>query len=276
MNWTPEIKAELKRRLHSGERPIDIRRAMNLTPGELSGFKTRENIHPPASRRRNWNPNHPAIVDGRTLFPTKVMSVDVGDSLKPAQYQSKIGNRVTKGAWKGMRIFALTLEERKTCPRSCKLWDGCYGNNMHHSRRMQHGAPLEIKLWRELSQLQRQYSRGFVVRLHILGDFYSVGYVEFWREAIDAFPALRVFGYTARQFETPIGRAIAGLRTSHWDRFAVRTSGAASGPRTMVIDAESDLPADVILCPAQTNATRSCATCSLCWASKKPVAFLHH
>lgn len=116
-----------------------------------------------------------------------------------------------------------------------------------------------------------------MVRLHILGDFYSIGYLEMWREALDAFPALNVFGYTARGPRDRIGRAVAALRDRQWERFAVRTSGATSGPRTFVVQSETD-PAigGAILCPAQTNKTRACSTCALCWATKKDIAFILH
>ncbi len=40
----------------------------------------------------------------------------------------KLGKKVTKGIYKGYPIFTLTLEERKTCPRSCKHWNNCYGD----------------------------------------------------------------------------------------------------------------------------------------------------
>jgi hypothetical protein len=191
-----------------------------------------------------------------------------------------LGPFVRKGKWKGFPIFSLTLEERATCPRTCSQWLTCYGNNMGRSIRYEAGPVLEAQIWRELIALQKQEPQGFVVRLHILGDFYSVNYVRMWKRALQTFPALHVFGYTARNSlpgrknPDPIGVAIEDLRTRMWDRFAVRTSGAHTGPRTKVIADEKD-KGDAIVCPAQTRG-RTCATCALCWSTRKPIAFLQH
>lgn len=272
MRWTEQQRVELKARWASGERPVHIRRAMGLTNGQLAGFRTRHTLHTPVRRRSFANPDAISVVTGTTRFPSTV--TDRGAALKPGQYQSKLGKRVEKGRWRGMPIYALTLEERATCPKDCKLWVACFGNHMHLARRMRHGPALERKLWVEMGALQTRHPAGFVLRIHLLGDFYSVGYVEMWREALSAFPALHVFGYTARQDR--IGRSVAALRGEMWDRFAVRTSGALAGPRTLVIENEGDAPAGAIVCPAQTNKTRSCGTCGLCWQTQKPIAFIRH
>jgi len=271
--WPPERRAELERRWHAGEKPRAIRAAMNLTCGQLAGRVTTYNLH---HRRKpmSLHVGHAALSEGRSVFPHSVGFS--GNVLRPGKYQVKLGDRVTKGAWAGMPIFTLTLEERATCPRDCAMWAACYGNHMHWAKRAPHGTELEGRLWSELSELQERHPRGFVIRLHVLGDFYSVPYVNHWREALEAFPALRVFGYTAWQRGTRTGDAIAALRDSSWSRFAVRTSGADDGPRTSVIECATDAPEGVIVCPAQTGKTRSCATCSLCWATTKPVAFVRH
>ncbi len=247
---------------------------MGITRNAVIGKSYRLNLQFRGGRSLVLKPTHDAIMDGHTLFPGKVSEPD-NHVLKTGGFQRKLGPRILKGHWKGMPVFSLTLEERATCPRDCKLWRSCYGNNMHNAKRHQHGPELEAALYRGLSEKQRLHPAGFVVRLHILGDFYSVRYVDFWRQALTEFPALRVFGYTAWQLDTPIGAAIASLRDARWRRFAVRTSGASEGPRTLVVKDEA-LRGDAIVCPAQTGRTNSCSTCGLCWASKKPVAFLAH
>jgi hypothetical protein len=110
----------------------------------------------------------------------------------------KIGRTVMKGKWRGFPIFTLTLEERATCPRTCAEWVSCYGNNMNWARRIKNDRAFEERLWEELAAKQKAHPAGFVVRLHILGDFYSADYTEIWAEAMEAYPALNVFGYTAQ------------------------------------------------------------------------------
>ena len=57
---------------------------------------------------------------------------------------------------------------------------------------------MEARLEREIEVLDVRHGGGFVVRLHVLGDFYSVEYVGLWRRLLRQYPTLRVFGYTAR------------------------------------------------------------------------------
>lgn len=150
---------------------------------------------------------------------------------------------------------------------------------MGQAIRYRHGPELEASIRRDLDYLSRQHRQGYVVRLHILGDFVSVPYVEFWRDQLAHHPDLHIFGYTARQEGTPIGDAIAHLRREQWARFAVRTSGASSGPRTNVIDTPDQAEPSSIICPAQTGKTRCCSSCALCWtpaARDREILFLRH
>lgn len=226
--------------------------------------------------------NHPAVVEGRSLF-TKPAGKFSDRVLVSGFNSKKIGKKCIKGRWAGMPIFTLTLEERKTCPRSCVLWRSCYGNRMHWSRRNQAGAELEMKLECELAGLQGKHPNGFVVRLHVLGDFYSVEYVQRWANWLDVYPALRVFGYTARQENDPIGRELRELVRRRWKRFAVRSSGGYLGgwrggtiPKTIVVQDANFVPEGSIICPAQTQKSDCCGTCTLCWETTKPIVFLEH
>ena len=77
--------------------------------------------------------------------------------------------------------------------------------------------------------LETYHPNGFAVRLHNLGDFYSVEYVELWRRLLARHSALHVWGYTARwHSDDPIAAALASLVEREWDRFAVRFSNAPS------------------------------------------------
>lgn len=188
--------------------------------------------------------DHVAVVEGRTIFRSRV--VETQDRiLKEGINQRKLGSHVAKGAWRGMPIYTLTLEERATCPRSCEHWRDCYGNHMHHPKRQRPSEAMIEQLGAELEVLAIRFPAGFVVRLHILGDFYSTDYVRQWAEWMETLSMLHVFGYTARDPKEPIGR---GLSTGD------------SG----------------IVCPVQTGKTDCCGTCALCWTVEKPIRFLVH
>lgn len=225
-----------------------------------------------------------AAATGHTNYPGKVFNPPgigsgIDTVLKPGRNSAKLGERVTKGAWKGMPIFSLTLEERATCPRSCKQWLNCYGNNMQFAKRYRHGKELEGALSRDLYTLHRRYSKGFVIRLHVLGDFYSMTYIDRWEQWLVRYPGLRVFGYTAWPATDPRGARLAQLRDRYWDRFAIRTSGAKEGPRTTVFRDDMLAPLrepGAIVCPVQLGKTASCGTCALCWSTKKSIAFIEH
>lgn len=256
-----------------------IGRMLALSHGQVIGRSRTIGLHVTTFRPMNLKPSNAAVREGRTRFPSRVTLPDDKRVLKSGRSNTKLGGKVTKGAWKGMPIYSLTLEERATCPTTCKLWRSCYGNRMHLATRYKVGPELIYRLQQELRKLQERHPRGFVVRLHVLGDFYSTAYVDKWAEWLLDFPALRIFGYTAWQTDTPIGHTIARWRDLMWGRFAIRTSGAEKGPRTAVYPAgllAGLMEKDAIPCPAQVNKTASCGTCALCWSTTRPIAFLEH
>lgn len=220
-------------------------------------------------RFRKLDPKHPAFVEGRTLYPSRVISASKAKHvLVGGENNSKIGRVIMKGRWKGLPVFYVTLQERATCPRTCQQWLNCYGNNLHLALRLRHDEEdFAIHLASELLRLQAKYPNGFVVRLHIVGDFFSLKYVEFWRNALDTLPGLHVFGFTARPTITRIGSALMRLATERWDRFALRWSDrGADFAASEVVKDEAD--ANGIICPAERDENRCCATCGLCWAMK--------
>jgi hypothetical protein len=223
---------------------------------------------------------HAAVREVRTLFPTTVKFVEETlHVLKSGVNSRKIGSHVMKGAWKGFPIFTLTLEERKTCPKACQHWLTCYGNNMHLAERIVHDADFEDILWLELESLNKAHPLGFVVRLHVLGDFYSVGYVKLWERALLMFPALNVWGYTARDPgdpDEPIGRELKRLSDHHWSRFALRFSGKDWGLQGAITVEKGEKAPGAITCPVQTGRTATCGTCALCWTTKATIAFERH
>lgn len=221
---------------------------------------------------------HPAAKAGNTIFPSRVFDPnEVQRVLKTGHQSRKIGKVVTKGHRKGWPIFTLTLEERATCPRTCTEWLHCYGSNMQAAERIVAGPALETALLAELAALQRKHPRGFMVRVHVLGDFYSTRYVETWREALVCFPALHLFGFTARQCADEIGDSVARLIGEFgWARVAVRFSGAAGRIQASRVLEPGAIDVEAIVCPAQTGAADCCASCALCWQSDRSIAFRRH
>ena len=100
---------------------------------------------------------------------------DIADNFfTSGRHNRKIGQTVMKGRLKGFPIYQLSLEERATCPRDCTHWLDCYGNTMGWGRRVKHGPELEAALPGEVQAFSEQHPAGFLLRLHGLGDFYSV------------------------------------------------------------------------------------------------------
>jgi hypothetical protein len=221
----------------------------------------------------------PDVAGGRTIYPTQVIPVEgLGNVLVSGRNAWKIGAEIQKGRWKGFPVFTLTLEERATCPMSCAHWRSCYGNQMNWAKRIVAGAALEERLGHELAVLASRHPAGFAVRLHVLGDFYSVGYVDLWRGFLERFAPLHVFGFTARwQSDDPIAVRLVELALARWDRFAIRFSNAPVDEcATVSIEHPLQKPTDAIICPQQLGLTQSCSTCALCWQSRRRIAFLRH
>lgn len=220
----------------------------------------------------------PAYRYGRSLFPSRVFDPgEVRRVLKDGHQSRKIGKFVTKGARRGWPLFTLTLEERATCPRNCKAWAFCYGNSMQAAERLTAGPALEEALWEELRQLQAEHPGGFMVRLHVLGDFYSLAYVEMWERALNAFPALHVFGFTAHPLDSVIGSELNHLIAWFgFERFAMRFSGL-DGPE-LGSQLQPDAHPAAIPCPAQADPAgeRHCGSCALCWHSRRSISFARH
>ena len=216
-------------------------------------------------------PNHPALREGRTMFPTTVVHPHESPRLLVSGVnQRKVGKVVSKGRWKGFPVYTLTLEERATCPKSCREWSTCYGNNMHRSRRHAAGLALEARLIEEVVTLSERHPRGFAVRLHVLGDFYSAAYVDLWAMLMRDVPQVHVFGFTAHDPVSPLGAALDAIIGEWPDRFCIRFSGRDS----LVIASQAD--SRHVVCPVQTGKTDCCGTCGLCWTMRQPVEFVRH
>lgn len=224
--------------------------------------------------------SHLAVRLGTSLFREgRLQSASLTKErlLKTGHHNRKIGKQIVKGRWRGYPVYTLTLEERATCPRTCQHWLDCYGNKMNWPTRFMADSALIPRLGQELQELAKGHSN-FAIRLHVLGDFFSVPYVEQWVRWLDEYPGLHVYGYTAWPLGTPIGDAVAEMAATHWDRFAVRTSNS-QGERTTRTLYSADASGVIdggIVCPVQTGKTECCATCGLCWQTQRQIVFLAH
>jgi hypothetical protein len=244
-----------------------------------------------------------AIINGQSIFQYKVKSVSEGmgktEKALKTSTNKKLGKVVKKGWLRGAKIYTLTLEERKTCPISCEFYKkqkgGCYGNNMHLATRYIVDESLMIEIESNLVEYSLK-GKPFLVRLHVLGDFSSLDYVNFWESMLNKYPLLNVYGYTAHHRDTDIGYSLECLRVVHDKRFMVRVSGDFRSKELTALsfDNPKALPMvqakEAFVCPTQitkkgeyklaskneTTLTPDCGTCGLCWTVDKPVVFLTH
>lgn len=253
--------------------------------GAISRF--RGTSHHGDQSRAQLRRDHPAVVDGTTLFQKSVFTAETSPRLLISGVNNaKTGGEVTIGPWKGAKVFTLSLVERETCPRTCATWLECYGNAMPLARRHRPTEGLTQKLWSELRDLSFTPTgdRKIAVRLHVLGDFFSDAYVRFWGQALLALPQLHVWGYTAHDQKSLIGRRVAQLNADFPGRCVIRFSHAqapamATGVQWGPIEPPGTTHEPRILCPASTEATAACSTCGLCWspaARDKRIVFIGH
>jgi hypothetical protein len=226
-------------------------------------------------------PTNPALAEARTIHPKSVKDPADHIVIKSVANNSKLGkghNIITKGPWRGMPLYSITLQERATCPTDCHHWADCYGNNMAFANRFEHGAALENKIMAEVDMLSRRYSH-FAIRLHVLGDFYSTGYVMMWNDMLRKYPGLHIYGYTARH-QGDIAAFIYAMNSQYPQRCIIRTSRNVEdkGDPWQRYAANHEFGGDAITCPEQLGKTESCLTCGLCFHPKvtATIKFLAH
>jgi hypothetical protein len=216
------------------------------------------------------------------VTPTKSTKLYV---LKAAASNNKLtkGKSIfTKGRFVGMPLYTLTLEERATCPTTCDRWNDCYGNRMVYATRYNVNPELFRALRADTARLSTLHPQGFVVRLHVLGDFSSVLYVEHWRRLLDRHPELHIFGYTHTPHGTSVGDAVAALTLDFKGRVSILRSNGLGGDdplpaaRVASKDATAALPGTAVVCPEQTGKAASCLECGLCTLGKIGVTFINH
>lgn len=200
--------------------------------------------------------------------------------LKRGKQNAKLGDKVTVKKWKGMTMYSLTLEERATCPSDCEQWDNCYGDNMPFGHRFDHTDPSFLPMLEsQLHELNDKHPNGFVVRLHVLGDFYDGLYITQWQLYLHNFENLHVFGYTHHKADSQLGNMVNNVNRIYPDRFRIRFSDDWDQEFSAHVSKTENtvrLLGNGIVCPEQTGQTSSCTTCGYCWTSDHPVVFIEH
>ena len=175
---------------------------------------------------------------------------------------------IQKGKYIGLPFYKISLEERTTCPDTCKIRDKCYGNNMPFAHRIDHTHPLFYnKLALEIDNLNMINPLGYVIRLHELGDFFDGKYIMWWFTNVSRCPKIKLIGFTAHKSDSPMGLSIKLLNSL--DNVDIRFSGED----TVITDEKID---GTFACPAQISTKINCANCTLCWESDLPVRFKEH
>lgn len=223
-----------------------------------------------------------------TRFPNRLQSVPEQPTASTGLYvlKSAAGNRklstgnptILKGPWRGKPMYTLTLPERTTCWSGCQNWQGCYGNNMWRALRYEPGLELEAAIGADVTLLARRHPDGFVVRLHVLGDFYSEDYVAHWATLLVDHPEAHVFGYTHWPQDHPIGAALTAWVEGQVRVALLRSDGPLTDalPVAVTVGRTAEAAPGTILCPEQTGATAACTTCGLCMNHRTSVSFRDH
>lgn len=226
------------------------------------------------------DPTSSAMVEMRTIYPTTVRSASSEERvLKSGINSRKLGDKIIKGVWAESPVYSLKFEERRTCPVTCQQLANCYGNNMgQRTTRWNVDLKLYARLNVELDVLSYKH-RAYAVRLHDLGDFPSLTYVEFWFAALRAHSGLRLFGFTHWDRTSEIGAAI-DAESAKWDRFRIRFSDNHQGERTAHVipdNGEQGKHRLGIVCPADhTRPLVTCGSCGFCINTQRPVVFKTH
>lgn len=146
---------------------------------------------------------------------------------------------------------------------------------MPFAHRFRGGVDLEQRIENELKVICAKYEK-VLIRLHVLGDFYSAPYVYFWTDQMIKYRNLNVWGYThvTENDDYLTYSALHRARATFGDRWAIRWSDRIG--ETFSANSE-ELTTEGITCPEQEGKTKSCTTCALCWDKpEKQIRFLTH
>jgi len=197
-----------------------------------------------------------------------------GHKLLKQSNNKKLGKVVKKGKYKGRALISLSLVEREMgCPRSCHHWDSCYGNNMPFAHRFKTNNDILFCsiLKNEILNLLKKHKAGIHIRLHVLGDFFSNYYIDFWRSILFNNEKVSIYGYTAHKPTSELGKQIKHvIDKMSFERFAIRFSNSNVNLSANSTEYKPRVIGQLkgLICPEQDNKVDSCSNCALCWNDK--------
>jgi len=196
------------------------------------------------------------------------------DLFGEAKAEAKESARISRWNTKVGVLPSFSLPVLKTCPGKTDCCSRlCYGLNgrfLLPLMREIHQTNLEAS--RQTAFVQRiarqiKKTRSRVFRLHVVGDFYSVEYVERWLEIADRLPDVKFFGST-RSWRVPnLSDAVKRLRDL--PNVYLRASIDPSHPDkpssswgVWSIEGKGDP------CPHDYSSVDNCTVCRKCWQFK--------
>ena len=227
-----------------------------------------------------------------TIYPKTVYTINsiddyraYGHKLLKQSNNTKLGKVVAKGKFVKKPLYSLSLVEREMgCPKSCHHWDSCYGNNMPFAHRFKTDDDITFTsiLKNEIIDLLKKHKFGIHIRLHVLGDFFSDYYIDFWRSILFNNKKVSIYGYTAHSPKSMLGKQIKNvINKIGFNRFAIRFSNADVELSANSTEYKPRLLENVslnpIVCPEQLDKVANCVSCGLCWNSNaKQILFKTH
>jgi hypothetical protein len=233
-------------------------------------------------------PDHPAMVEARSLFQSRVKTPTARDRvLKSGAHSRKLGGRTRKGFRFWVPIFTHSHEERRTCPATCPLLAICYMDQTPFADRWVIGPEFFERAARQAKVLSRKYPDGWIWRVHTGGDFADVTHVNFYARVLSQNPPLMIFLFTAHSPDSLVGRRLREVMNEFgWRRFNVRFSNrTGEGCANVVWEVPSRATVDgMVVCPAMVpkpghpgkHQTECCASCGICWNSRVRIVFPVH
>ena len=213
-----------------------------------------------------------------TIYPKNVYTINsledytqYGFKLLKQSNNKKLGKVVKKGIYRNKPLYSLSLVEREMgCPTDCFHWDNCYGNNMPFAHRFKTNNDMIFCniLNTEIFDLLKKHKQGIHIRLHVLGDFFSKYYINWWLELLTCYENVSVYGYTAHSPHSVLGLKVKDtIKKIGFNRFAVRFSNAnvnLSANSVELIE-RKNVNLKSISCPEQYGKVANCVSCALCW-----------
>lgn len=182
------------------------------------------------------------------------------------------------------RIFIWNLPPVITCPGISK-WctHNCYNADDRYEK-YPIGKWCENLWWiinckeklkqKIISQLGEFKSKKVAVRIHSSGDFFSLEYIDFWKDIIQLTPDVHYWAYTR---SWAVENLVEGLKKLgglpnvklilSWDQ--TMKQPIEGFPKSIVVNSNEEIAAIAakkggVVCPEQYNLVSGCADCGIC------------